>query len=139
MKSNSGIIYGSVKNKIVASDLIEERNNRDFEIKGGLLYKNIDFYANFDQLQEFDKFMENDPILRNSHHFYEMSREEQMHTNMKKLSRAYQLKKKEWFQDIERFKNLGVKYMNEITQGGMMAGLHFYMFIDSLMNFSTPE
>lgn len=29
--------------------------------------------------------------------------------------------------------------MNDISQGGMMAGLHFYMFLDCLQNFTTPE
>ena len=86
-----------------------------------------------------DKFMENDPVLRNSHHYYEMSREEQMHTNMVKLRRAYELKKDEWFVGMERFKNDGVKDMNNINQGGITMGLHFYMFLDSLENFCTKE
>lgn len=86
-----------------------------------------------------DKFISNDPIMRNTHHFYEMSREEQMHTNMRKLARAYELKKKEWFTDLERFKNYGIRNMNDIQLGGLTGGLHFYMFLDCLENFSTPE
>lgn len=101
----SPITYGSVKNKIVASDLIRERNNRDFEIEGGNIFKHLDYHVDFEQYYEVDRVMANDPVLRNTHHFYEMTREEQMHTNMKKLGRAFQLKKKEWFQDMERFKN----------------------------------
>lgn len=62
-----------------------------------------------------DRFMANDPVLRNSHHFYEMSREEQMHTNMVKLRRAFDLRKKDWFVDMERFKNNGIKDMNTIN------------------------
>jgi hypothetical protein len=61
-----------------------------------------------------NKIIENDPIMRNSHHWYEMSRGEQMHTNMRKLARAYELKKKEWFTTLERFKNYGIRNMNDI-------------------------
>ena len=43
-----------------------------------------------------------------------MSRGEQMHTNMRKLARAYELKKKEWFTTLERFKNYGIRNMNDI-------------------------
>ena len=68
-----------------------------------------------------------------------MSREEQLHTNMTKLRRAFDLKKKEWFTDIDRFTNKGIRMVNEIQMGGMTAGLHFIMFIDSLENFCTPE
>ena len=69
-------MYGSVKNKIVASDLVEERKNRDFQLKDDKLFNHIDYYNDYKAFQDADKFLENDPILRNSHKFYEMSREE---------------------------------------------------------------
>ena len=68
-----------------------------------------------------------------------MSREEQMHNSMIKLRRAYDLKKKEWFTDFDRFTNQGIRMVNMIQNGGITAGLHFIMFIDSLENFCTPE
>ena len=74
--SNQDIVYGSVKNKIVSSDLLQERSNMDFHIEGGIIFKHMDYYVDFDQWQKDDKFMENDPVLRNSHEFYEMTREE---------------------------------------------------------------
>lgn len=33
--------------------------------------------------------MATDPILKNTHHYYEMTREEKMATHMKKFHRAY--------------------------------------------------
>jgi len=39
--SKQEIVYGSIKNKIVSSDLINERNNRDFDISKGNPYKAI--------------------------------------------------------------------------------------------------
>lgn len=62
-----------------------------------------------------------------------------MHSHMKKLRRVFELKKKEWFVDLDRFNNHGIKTFNDIQLGGMMSGLHFIMFLDSLMNFGTPE
>jgi CMP-N-acetylneuraminic acid synthetase len=35
----------------------------------------------------------NDPVLKNSHKFYEMTREEMWIDHMKKLRRAYELQK----------------------------------------------
>lgn len=88
--------------------------------------------------KEMSQIMADDPIMRNSHHFYEMTREEKMSTHMQKMHRAYQLYKKEWFVDISE-QQPGVHYMNDINQGGMVCSLHFLMFLDSLQSFSTPE
>ena len=46
----SNIVYGSVKNKIVASDLVDERKNRDFDLKDGLLFNHLDYYINFKKI-----------------------------------------------------------------------------------------
>ena len=70
------ITYGSVKNKIVASALLEERANRDFELEGGSIFKHLDYFNNYDHYVQFDRFMQSDPVLRNSHSFYDMTREE---------------------------------------------------------------
>ena len=58
---------------------------------------------------------------------------------MRKLRRAFELKKNDWFLSMDRHTNYGIKTMNELTQGGIMSGLHFFMFLDSLINFGTPE
>ena len=139
MQTKSDIVHGSVRNKIVSSDLQAERFKRDFDIEGNNIFKHVDYYASFEQYTAMDEFCANDPILRNSHEFYEMTREEQLHSHMKKLRRAFEIKKQDWFVDLERFKNDGIKTFDDIQLGGMMSGLHFIVFLDSLWNFGTPE
>lgn len=46
---NSKIVYGSVKNKVVASDLVAERSNRDFELEGGNIFKHLDYFLDFEK------------------------------------------------------------------------------------------
>lgn len=65
-----------MKNKVVSSDLLEERSKRDFEIEGNNIFRHVDYYMDFEHYESMDKFCENDPILRNSHLFYDMTREE---------------------------------------------------------------
>lgn len=67
---------GSVRNKIVASDLLEERNKCAFDqqelrvlILGG---QHI-----FDKKTEFHRILEKHPELANHHKFFEMTPEEQ--------------------------------------------------------------
>lgn len=65
------VIYGSVKNKIVASDLIEERKAKDFKSNELLCDLGLFHYRKY--RNSIDKFAAADPILRNTHKFYEMS------------------------------------------------------------------
>ena len=70
------VIYGSIKNKIVASDLVLERQNCNFDQKE--LREEILMGKEFvDRFDRYVKNMEADPILKNSEKFYEYSREEQ--------------------------------------------------------------
>lgn len=68
-------VYGSIKNKIVASDLISERQNCDFDQRElrEVLLMGKDYVERYDR---YVKNMEADPILKNSEKFYEYSREE---------------------------------------------------------------
>jgi hypothetical protein len=74
---SSKIIEGSWKNKIVASCLQEERDKQDFKlgpfesITNGVLHK-----EHYQKAREAQEFVENHPILRNTHDWYEMTREE---------------------------------------------------------------
>lgn len=45
--------------------------------------------------------MDSDPILRNTHKFYDMGREEMWQTQMKKFRRAFELDKEKWFHQHE--------------------------------------
>lgn len=54
MQAKKEIIYGSVKNNIVSSDLAEERRNCDFNVDGGDIFKYLDYYANFKQYKEMN-------------------------------------------------------------------------------------
>jgi len=69
-------VDGSWKNKIVATDLQEERDKRDFEdVKPDGLNPLTDPDT---QTRFYDSvnFHINDPVLRNTHKYYEMTREE---------------------------------------------------------------
>jgi hypothetical protein len=66
---------GSVKNKIVNSDLEEERNKCDFDrVELELLLKGGE--ESMARINGLLSDMESDPILRHSEKYYEMSREE---------------------------------------------------------------
>ena len=44
--------------------------------------------------------LESDPILKNDHTWYDMTREEQMETLLKKSRRVYEIDRKKYFQDV---------------------------------------
>jgi hypothetical protein len=87
MDAKKKIVFGSVKNKITASDLLEERAQCDFNVPGGKILKYMDFYYSFDRYTKMDEICSNDPVLKNTHKFYEMTREEKMTSHMKKFRR----------------------------------------------------
>ena len=66
----SKIVHGSIKNKIISSDLIEERAKKDFT--GTFL----DLYhqPTLKRVYESYAFMESDSRLHNTHKFYDMTR-----------------------------------------------------------------
>ena len=66
------IVEGSWKRKIVSSDLLEERQKCDFDKKEAVA-KLVDekmIKETFDLL-----WMQKDPILKNTHKFFDMTRE----------------------------------------------------------------
>ena len=65
------VVYGSVKNKITASDLIEERKSKNF--KSEFLLHDLGLYHYSHLRDSLDKIMAADPIMRNTHKFYELS------------------------------------------------------------------
>jgi len=80
---------GSMKNKIVASCLQEERDKCDFDATlGGGIFSLLDKEFHERALDAM-KFCRDDPILRNHHEYYDMTREEKWKLGMKKLNRAY--------------------------------------------------
>lgn len=66
---------GSIKNKIVSPDLIEERQKCNFNSQEltEFLYNGKE---NVNKIQDYIETIDKDPILRNSHKFYDMTREE---------------------------------------------------------------
>ena len=88
--SKEEIVDGSMKNKITSSDLLNERKNRDFDISTNPFFEILD--KGYLKSQENNwEMIKNDPIIKNSHKFYEMTREEMWIDHMKKLRRAYEL------------------------------------------------
>ena len=76
-KSKDNVIHGSIKRKIVSSDLLSERANRDFDNENGdAINKALSAGGLFEDWKELEKVLYSDPILRNSHEFYEMSAKE---------------------------------------------------------------
>ena len=76
MPGKEKVVYGSIKNKVTASDLIKERANCDFDPnygKGMMAIADEHYRQRFVEAVEFTQ---NDPVMKNSHKFYEMTREE---------------------------------------------------------------
>ena len=114
------IIPGSWKNKIVSSDLQEERDKKDFT---GSMSDYFDPYI-VKRMDEVLAFSESDPGLLNSHKFYDMTREEQMQDWYKKSNVAFRLGKQKYFVDSEPTDiNWGFVHLGEPTMG-----MHSNMF-----------
>lgn len=87
-------VPGSWKNKIVNSDLQEERDKCNFDMNletNGL--SNCMDKVHTQRYRDAIEFMESDPLLKNTHKFYQMSRKEAWDYQIKKLRRAYELGK----------------------------------------------
>ena len=87
-------IQGSWKNKIVASDLQEERDKCDFD-QAEALTTSIDV-VEWAATQDAHKYMVEHPELANTHKFYDMTRQEQMEHMFKKSKYAYKVRP-DWF------------------------------------------
>ena len=127
----SKIVHGSIDRKIVSSDLIAERANKDFtgamdEVLTEDVYK---------RTKEGVEFMESHPGLANSHEFYDMTRAEKMKDGMRKANLAYRLGKETWFLKHEpddynwSFAHFG---LNPLT-------LNYTMFLNTITGMMTDE
>ena len=92
-------IIGSIAKGIVASDLLEERKKCNFDQEEFfnliLTKKHVDYFKRSIEI------MESDPILKNTHKYYDMTREEQMVLGMQKVKRGVQLHGFKFFQEDE--------------------------------------
>jgi hypothetical protein len=90
-------VQGSIKNNIVATELLEERSVCNFDQEE--LYK---IYWSNPEVREIknkaDFDAANDPIMMNTHEYYEWTPKEIQENWMKKLKRAWQLDRKFYFQ-----------------------------------------
>lgn len=99
------IIDGSIKKKVISSDLIEERNKKDFKIESNYLFNLLD--QNIIRSKDENwKFMESIPSLHNSHKFYDMTKEEMWIDHMKKLRTTFEHKKDQFFVNQKTTDNL---------------------------------
>jgi hypothetical protein len=93
MSKAKPIIHGSIDRKIVSSDLLEERANKNFT--GSM--REVLSHPGYVRMDEAVEFMESHPGLANSHTFYDMTRGEQQKDLMRKANLAYKLGKDKWF------------------------------------------
>jgi len=70
--------------------------------------------------------MESDPILKNSHKYYDMTREEQMLDSMKKIRRGYELQGVKFF--FKTSPGANEKLWNAAYIGLPSLYLHYTMF-----------
>lgn len=91
---------GSIEKGIVSPDLLEERQKCNFDTEELAVILNYG-KDKLDQLRAWKKVADADPILRNTHKYYDMTREEQMVNGFQKVKRAYELDKKQYFHDIK--------------------------------------
>ena len=134
--SKQSIVYGSIKNNIVASDLVAERANRDFDHDNGeILCKTLNVRGHWEKKKAFNEFLQSDPILKNTHKFYEMNQEEMQEYQMKRLRRAFELKKDEWFINHDPSR---LQWSYQLL-GKMHGSLHQSMFCLCLQNLTSEK
>ncbi|CDW74570.1 acyl-oxidase family protein [Stylonychia lemnae] len=126
---------GSIKDKVVAEDLLAERKNLNFD---QLELTNFVFGGeeNYKNYQEWTKILESDPILHNHHEFYEFTREEQIEHNLQKVKRMYEIDKKKYFQD---YSEGYFQWYYYIFKGISPYGLHSTMFVSCIDCLSDDE
>ena len=128
-------MLGSVKNKIVAPELIKERSNINFdqsEMKG--IFR-PDSGIGFIQEKVQGDMLE-DPIIASNHNFYEQTREEMQLNWMKRLNHIWFNKDRKFY-----FQNgkAGTFHWFYMTQGQPPIGMHATMFLTSIETFCDEE
>jgi hypothetical protein len=114
---------GSIKNKIVSSDLEEERKHRNFDNKelAILIWNGEQDYL---RMKDIYADLQADKGLQSSEKWYDMSREEQMEDALRRLRRYYDLHRQKYFDGFKAhyvpwwciaFQGLVSIYMSGIT------------------------
>ena len=87
---------GSIKNKIVSSDLEDERKKCGFDQKelSHYIWGNETEYL---RMKDLINDMESDPVLIGSEKWYDMSREEMQENGLKRVRRIYDLYRQKYF------------------------------------------
>lgn len=91
---------GSIKNKIIASDLEEERLKANFN-QAELTES---WFGGKDKWEEYKNLIaeiDRDDILRNTEKWYDMTREEQWENLFKKARRFYEINKEKYYHNYE--------------------------------------
>lgn len=88
---------GSVKNKIVNTDLLEEREKKDFNAGLEILVRDSHVERYFDAID----FMHKTPGLSNTFKFYDMTRQEMQKDLMRRTNLAFKHGREKWFYNHE--------------------------------------
>ena len=117
-------VAGSIKSKIVATELVEERAKSNFDHDE--LYTTYYSDPISREIRErVFKEMEEDPILRNTHKFYEMTTKEAQLELMKKTNHMYFKKERSFYTSAEAVPELQWPLA---YQGQCLFALHYTMF-----------
>ena len=127
-------VAGSVKNKVVATELVEERKNLNFDQAEIFKFYNHDPNAPKDY-EYMLNHMRTNPDFANTHKYYDMTREEKMHHWMKKLNTASKLNHDFYIRQRPR----GTFYWPLVHLGQAPVGLHHIMFTTAIEALTTPE
>lgn len=93
-------MHGSLKNKIVSADLLDERAKCDFD---QAQVTDLFFCGrrHFELFLKWSELVDSDPVLRNDPSWYEMTREEMQECLVRKTRRLYELNRQQFFHEFE--------------------------------------
>ena len=91
---------GSIKNRVVASDLEEERLKANFN-STELSEAWWGDRQTWEEYKDLTSLIDSDPVLRNTNEWYDMTREEQWETLFKKARRFYEIDKKRFYTEYK--------------------------------------
>jgi len=127
-------VRGSVKNKVVATELAEERKNLNFDPEEIYSFYNFDPEAKKEAEYHLNN-MRKHPEMANSHKWYEMTRAEKMENWMQRLNCASKIDHDFYFKKRPK----GTFYWPLMNLGQSPIGLHQIMFTTAIEALSTPE
>lgn len=125
---------GSVKNKIVNPDLVEERNKVTFN------KEELEFFflgqANMDRDREFHADIIKHPEMNSSFKFYDMTKEEKQEEWWKRINFLAGLDRKRYFDESPKEK---YGYWAKLHLGLPSVGLHLGMFFTTVSFLGSDE